>query len=174
MKICRIASVFALSTAAFFAVGCAEPPKPNGMPELYPCVVKLTQEGEPLADASILCLSDDPKLIRWAVTGRADANGVAKIFTMGKFEGAPVGEFAVVVSKNADATADADGSDGSSGSDDLGASGTTASEPVVSLVSLELTEKATTPLRMTVEAKSNEFEFDCGAKVEIERSAEAI
>lgn len=169
MRICRIASVFALLTAAFFAVGCAEPPKPEGMPEIYPCVVKLTQEGEPLADASILCLSDDSKLIRWAVTGRADANGVAKIFTMGKFEGAPVGEFAVVVSKNADSSADA-----ANVSDDLGASGTTASEPVVSLVALEFTEKATTPLRMTVEAKSNEFEFDCGAKVEIERSAEAI
>ena len=99
MNICRIASVFALLTASVFAVGCAEPQKPDGIPELYPCVVKLTQEGEPLADASILCLSDDPKLIRWAVTGRADANGVAKIFTMGKFEGAPLGDFAVVVSK---------------------------------------------------------------------------
>lgn len=170
MNICRIASVFAFLTASVFDVGCAQPQKPDGMPELYPCVVKLTQEGEPLADASILCLSDDPKLIRWAVTGRADANGVAKIFTMGKFEGAPVGDFAVVVSKNAE-SANADGADGS---DDLGASGTTASEPVVSLVALELTEKATTPLRMTVEAKSNEFEFDCGAKVEIERSAEAL
>ncbi|MBR2006218.1 MAG: hypothetical protein IKK39_00190 [Thermoguttaceae bacterium] len=169
MNICRIASVFAFSTASVFAVGCSQPQKPDGMPELYPCVVKLTQEGEPLADASILCLSDDPKLIRWAVTGRADANGVAKIFTMGKFEGAPLGDFAVVVSKNAAATADA-----ASVSDDLGASGTTANEPVVSLVSLEFTEKATTPLRMTVEAKSNEFEFDCGAKVKIERSAEAI
>ncbi len=169
MNICRIASVFAFLTASVFAVGCAEPPKPDGMPELYPCVVKLTQEGEPLVDASILCLSDDSKLIRWAVTGRSDANGVAKIFTMGKFEGAPLGDFAVVVSKNAAATADA-----ASVSDDLGASGTTASEPVVSLVSLEFTEKATTPLRMTVEAKSNEFEFDCGAKVKIERSAEAI
>ncbi len=169
MNICRIASVFVLLTASFFAVGCAQPQKPDGMPELYPCVVKLTQEGEPLADASILCLSDDPKLIRWAVTGRADANGVAKIFTMGKFEGAPVGEFAVVVSKNANSSADA-----ASVSDDLGASGTTANEPVVSLVALEFTEKATTPLRMTVEAKSNEFEFDCGAKVEIERSAGAI
>lgn len=168
MKHYRIAFILVILTFVT-CVSCAKVQKPDGMPDLYPCTITLTQGGEPLEGASILCQSDDSKLIRWAITGLTDANGVAKIFTMGKFEGAPLGTYAVVVTKEETEGAEsapADIGDMTSG----GPRGT-----VFSLVSLELTTKETTPLKMTVEAKGdNQFNFDCGEKIRVERPREAI
>ena len=168
MKRRRIAFIFALLTIAT-CVSCAKVQKPDGMPDLYPCTITLTQGGEPLEGAAIICQSDDPKLIRWAITGLTDANGIAKISTMGKFQGAPVGTYAVVVTK--EETEGAESAPADIGDMTSGGSRKT----VFSLVSLELTTKETTPLKMTVEAKgANKFEFDCGEKVRVERPREAI
>ncbi len=140
------------------------------MPDLYPCTVTLSQGGEPLEGALIHCQSDDPKLIRWAVTGQTDAKGVAKIFTMGKYEGAPAGTYAVVVVKE-----ETEGA-ASSTPVDIGETSTgDRSAPVFSLVSLEFTTKETTPLRITVEANGNsKFDLDCGEKTRVERPKEKI
>ncbi len=169
MKLNRIAALLGILTLAT-CVSCAKVQKPDGMPDLYPCTVTLTQGGEPLEGALIHCQSDDPKLIRWAVTGQTDAKGVAKIFTMGKYEGAPAGTFAVVVTKEetegAEESAPTDIGEASTG----GQTGT-----VFSLVSLEFTTKETTPLRITVEANGDsKFDLDCGEKTRVERPKEKI
>lgn len=168
MKLYRIASVFVILTLVV-CVSCGKAKKPDGMPDLYPCTITLTQGGEPLANASILCQSNDPKLIRWAITGQTDEKGVAKIFTMGKYEGAPAGSFAVVVTKEeteGDAGAPAD-------IGDAGAVSPTGT--VFSLVALELTAKETTPLKIDVQTSgANKFDFDCGEKIRVERPKESI
>ncbi|MDD3589010.1 MAG: hypothetical protein PHO46_01875 [Thermoguttaceae bacterium] len=146
-------------------VSCKEERKPDGMPDLYPCTVKLTQEGQPLEGAFILCQSDDAQLIRWAVTGQTGADGVAKIFTMGKFAGAPAGTFAVVVTKEESEGGSAPSEDDMTEMKSGGFGG-----DVYSLVSLDQTAKETTPHKITVEAGGkNAFEFDCGEKVRVKR-----
>jgi len=169
MKLNRIIAVFVVFTLAT-CVSCAKVQKPDGMPDLYPCSITLTQGGAPLEGALIHCQSDDPKLIRWAVTGQTDAKGVAKIFTMGKYEGAPAGTFAVVVVKE-----ETEGG-AESAAVDIGETSTVdPSTPVFSLVSLEFTTKETTPLRMTVEANgANKYDFDCGEKTRVERPKDVM
>ena len=161
-------TVFLLVLFVMAGISCSKVKKPEGMPELFPCEIKLTQEGEPLTDASILCMSDDPKLIRWAVTGKTGANGIAKIFTMGKFEGAPAGTFAVVISKEETV--------GDKGATDIGETAASSPRTVFSYVSLEQTTKERTPHKMTIEGKGGtaSFEFDCGKKVRVQRPKEAI
>lgn len=162
-------TTFLLILLLMTCISCSKVKKPEGMPELFPCEIKLTQEGQPLSDASILCMSDDPKLIRWAVTGKTDAKGVAKIFTMGRFAGIPAGTFAVVLSKEETVGA------GDASAPDIGAMATSTSRDVFSHISLEQTTKERTPHKITIEGKgASSFEFDCGKKVRIQRPKEAI
>ncbi|MCF0233891.1 MAG: carboxypeptidase regulatory-like domain-containing protein [Thermoguttaceae bacterium] len=84
---------FVLLGAAF---GCKEK-RPDGMPDLVPVKLTITQEGKPLAEAEIGFYNSENA--RWGVGGIADENGVTKIRTYGKYEGAPAGKYKVTVSK---------------------------------------------------------------------------
>ena len=79
--------------------GCGGPEKPEGLPELVPCIVKVVQEGQPLAEAEILLHQQDASGTAWTIGGITNDAGEAKIFTYGKFEGSPEGTFKVTVSK---------------------------------------------------------------------------
>ena len=80
-------------------VGCGEP-RPEGMPELFPAKFVLTQEGVPLADASVTFIPENASLARWPVGAVSNANGEAELKTFAKFSGAPAGKFKVIVNKS--------------------------------------------------------------------------
>ena len=77
--------------------GCAKK-MPDGMPKLYPVSIAVTQDGTPLAGATVMLRYADPSAGTWAVTGRTEADGVAKLYTNG-YLGAPAGTFKVVLDK---------------------------------------------------------------------------
>ena len=78
--------------------GCGDP-RPEGMPELYPTTVTITQEGEPLAGAMVSLYPENSELARWPVGGKTDENGVATMMTYTKYPGAPAGTFKVSVNR---------------------------------------------------------------------------
>jgi hypothetical protein len=78
--------------------GCGGSNTPPGFPKLYPVSLKVTQEGQPLANATVnLRISDNS--ITWSVGGTTDEAGIALLWTHGKFRGAPAGIFKVAVEK---------------------------------------------------------------------------
>jgi len=81
-----------------FAVGCGEQTLP-GMPPLVPASVTVMQDGHPLAGAGVSLLGADDITRQWPAGGTTDANGVAHLRTGGKFDGAVIGKFKVMVEK---------------------------------------------------------------------------
>jgi len=80
-------------------VGCPGEKRPDGMPPLYPAAcVKVVQDGKPLEDAYVSLRPDD-KGMKWGIGGKTDTQGVAQLWTHGKYKGAPAGTFKVVVTK---------------------------------------------------------------------------
>ncbi|NLZ03172.1 MAG: carboxypeptidase regulatory-like domain-containing protein [Pirellulaceae bacterium] len=80
------------------AAGCGEQ-RPEGFPTLYPATITITQDGANLAGATVSLFPEDSTLSRWPVGGMTDENGMARLITYGKFEGAPAGKFKVMVNK---------------------------------------------------------------------------
>ncbi len=89
-----------LSFCAFFvlaSIGCGKK-KPDGMPDLQPTTLTLTQGGAPLAGATVNFKSTDSSM-SWTCGGMTDDKGVATIVTHGQYKGAPVGKYKVAVNK---------------------------------------------------------------------------
>jgi len=79
--------------------GCSGEKTPDGMPKLYPAVcIKVVQDGNPLEDAYVSLRPED-KSLTWGIGGKTDAQGVAQLWTHGKYKGAFAGTFKVMVSK---------------------------------------------------------------------------
>lgn len=134
-------------------VGCGRP-KPDGMPKLVPCSVKVIQDGAPLEEATVTFHGPDG--FKWAVSGTTDANGVAKMHTHGAYPGAPEGEFKVTITKNVVETAAID--------PNASASVTVSGGSSYDLVDASFKTKDSTPLSIVVSGKTSE-EFDVGAAV---------
>jgi len=94
----KVCGLLAGVCSALALVGCGGKPKPDGMPELIPAIVVVTQNGAPLGDAALTLTSADGSC-KWAVGGRTDAQGRATLYTQGDYKGAPEGTFKVGVSK---------------------------------------------------------------------------
>ena len=73
--------------------------KPAGLPELIPCEITVKLSGSPLPGASVRLLSTPPSK-SWSVMGTTNASGVAKMQTYGDFNGAPEGDYTVLISKS--------------------------------------------------------------------------
>ena len=100
----RIFVIFLLSAVCCLPslfMGCGGQNLPDGMPRLYPAAIEVTQEGTPLAGATVTLVSDDPVLARWGPTGVTDASGIAALQTDGMYRGVPLGTYKVVVTKRA-------------------------------------------------------------------------
>ena len=82
-----------------FLSGCNQKVKPDGMPDLYPCSITITQGGTPLEGALVKLEPKQGGTIAWNSDGRTDAKGIAKIATGIDFNGVPEGEYIVRVSK---------------------------------------------------------------------------
>lgn len=141
--------VFCLLALLGNVYGCGGDKRPDGMPKIFPCTLTFTQGEKPLAGAQIM-LYTKGEPCPWTVGGTTDENGEAAIKTHGKFNGAPKGEWSVVVTKNyivykneKDVVGD-----------------------VYSNVELDYTDKETTPLEFKTDGKTKQS-FDLGEEVEI-------
>jgi len=153
---------FAFLGVFLLCSACGGQKKPEGMPKLYPCKIKLTQGTAPLEGATVICMSDDPALARWTIGGISDSSGTVDIVTLGKYKGAPQGTFVVTVSKYENVW-----NEGHSEEHD-------APDQTFLMVDQKYETKETSPLSVTIEAKSNSFEFDCGESTRAEREKEGI
>lgn len=147
----------ALCVAATLAsCGCGGKKKPEGMPKLVPCEVKITQEGAPLEGAVVSFYSDSST---WGVSGTTDAVGVAEMHTYGDFRGSPEGTFKVTVEKS---VLDA-------GGEDLANLSPSAIPNVraIECVDVKYKTKDSTDLTIDVKGKTK-AEFEVGAPVKEE------
>lgn len=80
------------------AAGCKEK-RPDGMPDLIPVVLTVTQEGAPLAEANINFYAQDSANKKWGSGGVTDAQGKLVVMTQGKYKGMPAGKYKITVSK---------------------------------------------------------------------------
>jgi hypothetical protein len=94
-------TVFALvltgSACLTLLTGCGEA-LPEGLPKLVPASVQLTQDGAPLADATV-SLIDTAGNQQWYPGGLSDESGTVVLYTNGRYKGAPEGKYKVVVTK---------------------------------------------------------------------------
>ncbi len=151
-------TTFAVCVVVLIAInGCAGKKKPDGMPKLVPCSVKIVQAGNPLAGATVSFYSDSSQ---WSVGGTTDENGVAKMYTHGEYPGSPEGSYKVTVEK---CVVDAPDVDLSTMSPSVAPTGLTAKN----YVDLKFKDRETTELKIDVKGKTS-AEFDVGAAVEEE------
>jgi hypothetical protein len=143
---------FLLSVMPALFSGCGGTPKPEGLPELYPLTIKLTQDGgKPLVDASVRLITMDANTTtRWNVSGSTNAQGIAVLKTHGEYPGVPVGKYKVVVTK-----------------EDLVYNQSTPPQIIgrFHLVESQYANIVTTPLTIEVKPDTKSAEFDLGQSV---------
>ncbi len=145
-----------IMAVAVLMTSCGEK-KPEGLPDLYPCKIKVVQEGAPLSGA-ILYLKGSSS--EFPSSGTTDQEGIAEIFTMGKYSGAPAGEFTVTLEKRI--------SDPEKVEPKVEAGVLVyPNAKLYSLLDLNLRDEKKSPHKITVEKKSNRFDIDAGKKVKI-------
>jgi len=93
-----IFSLMALLLAMPVLTGCGEK-LPEGMPKLYPTMITITQEGEPLEGALIQLFPEDDSISQWGPSGLTNASGVVELRTNAKYKGAPLGNYKVTIIK---------------------------------------------------------------------------
>jgi len=94
----RIRIYLAITLILCVFSGCQPQNRPDGLPDLFPCAITITQGSQPLEGALVRLISEDGSSA-WTISGKTDARGVAKISTHTGFAGAPAGTFKVLVSK---------------------------------------------------------------------------
>jgi hypothetical protein len=82
-----------------FCVSCGGDLRPEGMPKLYPATVTVLQENKGLDNAIVTLINEDTTQSKWLVGGRTNSSGTCNILTQGKFNGAPLGKYKVLVTK---------------------------------------------------------------------------
>ena len=156
---------FLLAAACVVTVGCGGEQRPDGLPPTYPLSIKVLQEGQPLDDATVTLYFADGSM-NWTIGGVTDAGGVAKMYTHGKFEGAPEGSFNVTVSKMLyEGKAEHDAA--------MDAGDTEAARRIEvnawQLVADEYMIPARTPIKVEVTKGTKSLEIDAGSAVRIKK-----
>jgi hypothetical protein len=156
----RFFSLFLVLSLVFYS-GCGGKKMPAGMPKLYPVTISVTQEDKPFADCLVSLRYPDSSLGTWAVGGRTEANGIAKLYTDG-YPGAPAGKFKVVLIKQEDVglkereQADA-------------AAASRIQVKIWSCVKPEYNDLAKTPLEVEITKSTKTLSVDAGPAVKIEQ-----
>lgn len=135
------------------------------MPKLYPVSVSVMQEGTPLADANVSLRYPDSSIGTWAIGGRTDANGNAKLFTNG-YPGAPLGTFKVVLIKHeSEGLAEREAA--------LNQGGPSAAQRIIpkvwSCVEAKYNDSEKTPLEVEITTSTKTLSIDAGPVVKIEQ-----
>ena len=150
---------------AAFSLGCGKK-KPEGMPDLEPVTLTVTQDGAPCADAQINLLSLDPSN-KWTSGGTTDALGVVALATHGQYKGVPVGKYKVSVFKKVGEGTPPPPLPTDEASEkaynDYYESGQTYD--LFCLIEKKYTDFKTTPLEIEVVKGKNELTVDVGAPV---------
>ena len=95
----RFLSVIVVMITLSWLAGCNSKPRPEGMPKLYPCTIKITdQDGNPIPQVTVMIVSDDPTF-KWGASGATDASGIAKMKTLGEWPGVAAGAYKVTSSQ---------------------------------------------------------------------------
>lgn len=90
-----------LSLFTLVLTGCSGDVTPDGMPNLQPLALTVTQQGAPLEGASVQLIATDPANSRWASGGTTDAEGKVVLKTLGQYEGVVPGTYKVTFYKMA-------------------------------------------------------------------------
>lgn len=98
MKLKNLFLLLAAAGACVASSGCGQK-LPEGIPDLVPVTLVLTQEGAPLDEATVSCIPVDSAKSRWSCGGTTDAKGELPLATLGQYKGVPAGEYKVVVMK---------------------------------------------------------------------------
>jgi len=158
-------SMFMLPLVAVVATlfsGCAQEQKPDGLPDLYPCTLTLTQDGQPLAGATVQVLSADADG-KWSAGGTTDEQGKVILVTYGKYQGVQAGKHKVVVSKQ---ESDVPEGEMEAGIVVPGSGGGGTLPTSYTLVEKEYTSQETTPLELEiVPDQDNDQTFECGKAI---------
>lgn len=131
-------------------VGCGKK-LPDGLPNLLPCSVIVTQEGKPLSDAAVALVPQDGK---WSANGVSDANGIAKMYTSGQYEGVVAGKYKVCITK----TEIIPGKP-------LPNSDTSEPDQSFTLVEPQYRDQKKTPLTVDIAEGTKEYKVDAGKAV---------
>ena len=144
-------------------LGCdTSPQQPSDMPTLIRHArVKVMQDGNPLTDAKVALVAES-KDISWAIGGKTDHNGVARLMTHGQFQGAPAGKYKVTVSK-----LEKPESIQSTGDPAITKSEGEEARTFYDLVDLQYGKLSTTPLTVEISSSSPEATVDVGKPVRI-------
>jgi len=134
--------------------GCGGKKKPDGMPTLYSCEIKVVQDGKPLPGAVVNLVSADGS-VKWVVGGGTNDAGIAKMFTHGDFPGAPAGQYKVTITKTV--IEDAPTQEQLNNPSYSGPMGTD-----YDYVDLQYKSQTKTTLTMEVKSGKNTMEFDVG------------
>ncbi len=143
-----------LILATFFGCG-PKNTRPADLPEdMTPCTVTITQEGTPVAGATVDFEYTTP--VKYRTSGVTDEKGVATMMTYG-FAGAQQGEAKILVSKLV--------TEGASEAEEYGEAGETGKD--FDTIDLKYKKKDTTDLTITI-GKDNVAEtFDVGAPIHV-------
>ncbi len=172
-KIKRVFFAITLLTTSFSVIGCG-PKKPDGLPELHPTTLTLTQDGAPLTDATVILNSQ--ALGTWSCGGTSDADGVVVLRTHGQYDGAPLGKHKVLVVKTASQGGETPETP-PQGEFDITAYRQAEAERMANQNSRDYGEMINyveerfgnaleTPLEIEVVDGKNRFELDCGPAIE--------
>ena len=143
--------ILCLALAAL-AVGCKDKSRPADLPEdMSPCKITITQEGTPLAGATVELVYDTK--MKYKTSGTTNESGVATMMTY-SYPGAQQGTARVVVTK----TVTEGGSEGEDG--EAGELGTD-----FSVVDAKYGKAETTDLTITIGKDNVAESFEVGAPV---------
>jgi hypothetical protein len=114
--------------------------RPDDLPQLYPCKIKILFKNEPATETSVSLVSSDSK---WGAIGVTANNGVAEMKTQGIYPGVPAGHFKVLVSKY-----------------EITHRGNEIPPDEEMLFNSVFVNTESTPLECTIEKKNNELTFE--------------
>lgn len=137
------------------------------MPELFPCVITLTQEGQPAKNVGITLRGGVDST--WTAAGSTGEAGKAEIFTRGKYKGAPAGTYKVVLLKREQEPSKLGPAppDTSPEYEAYQAKAEAEVRPTFTLVDPKYTRQNTTDLSVTVGPEQSTFTFEIGKTVRI-------
>ena len=87
-----------LACLCFALNGCGGVKPPDGLPALHPTTITVIQDGQPLADASVVLVPMDPSNT-WHAGATTNAAGKASLQTHVQYDGVAQGKYYIVVSK---------------------------------------------------------------------------
>jgi hypothetical protein len=138
--------ILTVSFILLAVIGCGGKSRPENMPALQPCTVKVVMAGAPVEGAIV---SFSPESGQWFGNAITDSAGNAKILTQGKFVGVPQGIYKILISKSV-----------SSNPNWVPQSEGEPAPPTIHHIDLKFSDTAKTPLSCEVKEGTNHFDFE--------------